>query len=141
MLNKVGSRIIIDVKSLRHIFNLEFVSKAKGFHHDYLGKFLKKGLIRLEGLKKCSKTGAYVVEKVIYEGRSYGRKTFFPSNWTRDRVVRAIHESLKNANGEVIEEVRGALKITSFSDCGLKIESIIENGRLMTAYPVLKHLQ
>jgi len=135
----VGSRVIIDTKSLMHIFGLEIsaLTKAKGFHHDYLNNFLKRGIVRIEDMTICPKTGC-IEGRLFYNGRSYGRKTFFPPAWTREQVVEKIRESLKNATKKEIETLDdGSTEIISKTNCGIEIRSIITKGRLSTSHPML----
>ena len=62
-------------------------------------------------------------------------KTFFSPDWSREKVIRKILESWMNFIG-VPKFDRGAYIVKSFTDCGIKIKTVIRNGLFITSYPV-----
>jgi hypothetical protein len=128
-----------------HIFGIElwFNRKGKaqvdGFYLDFLGAIEKSGVIKFAH-KKIYTAGFYKADLVI-DGAII-TKTFFPSAWTREKVISKIYEACENfiKNGGIPELGKdGKYIIKSYIEEGIEIKMCItQKGKILTAYPILK---
>ncbi|WP_339267577.1 EndoU domain-containing protein [Paenibacillus sp. FSL K6-1330] len=56
--------------------------------------------------------------------------TFFPKKWTPQQVIDAINEAFAN------KEVHKNNKYRGNTDAGMRIEMVIRNGKIISAYPL-----
>lgn len=127
----------------RHILGIEFEVTAKGalkwsgFHHDYLGKLEKSGLVKLVN-KVMGKEGIYKAE-VIINGIRHPEKTFFPQYWSREKVINEIMEVYGNfikSGKKPILSSTNKYEIVGETNKGIKIKMFItKNGAITSAYP------
>ena len=129
-----------------HILGLEIYLTKKGkialsgFHHDYQNAIEKSRVIDFTK-KIIDENGCYKVDLIVDGSRIPG-KTFFPANWSREKVVNKIYEAYDYfiKNGAIIErENGGKYLISGLTSEGIKIEMYITKaGEITTAYPKLK---
>jgi hypothetical protein len=98
----------------------------------------KSGLIKFTN-KVFGKEGIYKSE-IWFNSLKY-EKTFFPSSWSREKVVTKIYEAYDNfiANGALTYELTrdGKYLIKTFTNEGIKIEMYMtKTGQITSAYPV-----
>jgi hypothetical protein len=122
-------------------FSRHGLAKIDGFHHDWCKKIEAAGIIKFAN-KVIYENGCYSA-KLVYMGetvKSYA--TFFPSDWSRKKVVEKIYEAYEYSlrNGAKAEELRnGTLKISGLTKEGITIEMFMtKKGKINTAYPLLK---
>lgn len=138
----IRGKCSFSVEELRHIFEPLFRSdkngvlkKIHGFHHDFLGILERSGLVKLKN-KVMGVGGAYKAD-VIINGVA-DTKTFFPVEWSREKVLKKIIEVVEKPQGVKIE--LDLTKIfTGFTSEGIEIKvKIGANGSLLTAFPVIE---
>jgi hypothetical protein len=70
------------------------------------------------------------------------KATFFPSHWSRERVMRTIFEAYEDFMEKGLKPVlspNGTYRIDALTKDGIKIHMrITKKGVIKTAYPVLK---
>src|SRR5690606_20709333 len=116
------------------------LSNISGFHHDFYGYIEKNGPFEFVN-KVMHKSGCYTVD-ILHEGFTVKKEgTFFPKEWSREKVVDKIYEAVENfkKSGAVPELTdKGKYKISGLTSEGIKIEMYItKNGQITTAYPKL----
>ena len=109
-----------------------------GFHHDEYGLLEKSGLftfinkVEIPGTGGCFKADVDFGDGIVSLG-----KTFFSSDWSRERVAQAIFEASQNIVKDLTED--GDVNKTflcKFLDISIKV--IISCKNLITsAYPTL----
>jgi hypothetical protein len=106
-------------------------------HHDFLGKVEREGTILFKDKNVDIATGAYKAE-VSFDGVHYITKTFFPSEWTREKVLKEIVYSINHAIKEPEIADNFLIKFMGKSTNGLRIETYInKNGKVITSFPKL----
>ena len=133
--------------AFEHILGMEIGPKYKiqkfdisGFHHDFCLEMERSGVIKFLNKAKdkfgCYKVDLHIGEKII------PKKTFFPSNWTREKVIDKILEAYDNFRESGIKPELlsdGKYTIVGFTKEGIKIEmNIGQRGAMNTAYPLVK---
>ena len=109
--------------------------KINGFHHDYLNRLEKSGIVQFFN-KKVDKLTGIVKADVKYLDFFKEKATFFPSTWTTEECLLKIQESLKNITEIKFE--KGKWEVTGITLEGIEIKNIIEKtGELVTSYPIL----
>ncbi len=79
---------------------------------------------------------------VLWDGRAY-KKTFFPSNWSREKVIRTMFEEVYKNYTEKIQ----SSKNNYFELLGKTIENIEiriitdEKNQMITFYPTYKNFE
>lgn len=68
-------------------------SYIRGWHHDYENYFEMYGNIVIQD--RVFKQGC-MFARVGWEGGKMSGKTFFPQDWSREKVAMKIHEAFKN---------------------------------------------
>ena len=108
--------------------------KINRFHHDYLNRLEKSGIVQFVN-KKVDKLTGIVEAEVFYEGMTNPKlKTFFPSTWTTEECLLKIQESLKNV--VKVDFKGGRWEVIGITSEGISIRNIIEKtGELVTSYP------
>jgi hypothetical protein len=129
----------------KHIFgfDLSFSKKWKpdfgGFHHDFMSLFENSGVFEFANKVK-HQFGFYCVD-IIIEGKVF-TKSFFPAEWTREKVISKIYEAYENfiKNNDIPKsQPNGTYKIQSCIQEGIEIEMYItKKGKILTAYPILE---
>lgn len=108
--------------------------KLTGLHHDFKQQLETRGIIKNKTTKRH---GIYKAD-VHWQGAIY-RKTFFPSEWPRETVIRKILEAYDNASGKASVNKRASFELTGKTTEGITIFMVInKSGRIITAYPRLK---
>jgi hypothetical protein len=129
----------------KHIFgfDLSFSKKGKpdfgGFHHDLMNLFENSGVFEFAN-KVIHQSGFYCAD-IIINGKRF-KKSFFPAEWTREKVISKIYEVYENfiKNGGIPElGPNGVYKIENYIQEGVEIRIYItQKGKVLTAYPILK---
>lgn len=113
--------------------------KLGGFHHDPSDLLGENNIFNL--VNKFSKEGFYGGE-LYYNGERIKNITFFPVDWSREKVVIKIYEAYDNfiKNGETKFKKRGnKYIIDSVIEEGINIIIVIkEDGLITSAYPILE---
>ena len=121
-------------------FNRFDVPKIGGFHHDYMNIVEKEGIIEFAN-KVINKHGVYSVDLMYGTAEIKRGKTFFPSDWSREKVINAIYEAYENFMQSGVPPLlakNGKYELSGFTKEGIKIEMYItKNGRVTTAYPIV----
>ena len=103
-----------------------------------MGAVEKSGLFQLV-TTSVEKNGFYRAD-VIIEGSRIPGKTFFPKNWSREKVVNKIGEAYDNfiKSGASASEKGGKYIVDGLTNEGITIRMFItKNGQIATAYPKL----
>jgi hypothetical protein len=127
-----------------HIFGMKFIfkrdclSKVSGFHHDCMHVIEKSGVIEFTN-KVMNKDGFYTTD-LIHQGTVVKpQATFFPAEWSREKVVSKIYEAYNNAvENSLVPEFRndGKCFIQGLTNEGIEIEMYMTSkGKIVTAYP------
>jgi len=127
-----------------HVFGMDvaWTKKGKpsmgGFHHDAGSKVLKSEVFDFADKVVCDH--GFWKAKVFYKGDFVKEATFFPSDWSREKVVNKIFEAYGNAikNGaELILNDKGKYRIVGLTNEGIEIEMYItQKGHIKTVYPL-----
>ena len=121
-------------------FDLKGLPKLRGFHHDFMNGIEKTGVIEFAN-KTIRQAGFYSADLIINR-QIFPRKTFFPSHWSREKVISSIYEAYDNfiSSGQLaVLSGDGKYKISSIIKEGIEIEMCItRKGKIVTAYPILK---
>lgn len=112
--------------------------KLKGLHHD-LNNFLEKNANEIiQFTNKQINTLGILKSDIMLNGKLYEGKTFFPSSWSREKVIHKIIEATKNIDSTPIKQWNNNWKIIGKTIEGIKIEIIIKpSGEIITAYPLV----
>lgn len=129
----------------KHILGMDLVfdaqgrAKFSGFHHDLMNTIEKSGAIEFAN-KVIHKNGFYGADLIIDGMKT--PKTFFPSEWPREKVIEKIYEAYHNfIKCGVIPKPRPNEKylISGTIEEGISIEMwVTKKGKVVTAYPLLK---
>jgi hypothetical protein len=113
--------------------------KLTGFHHDYLNVLENSGIVKITN-KIMGKHGIYKAD-VWLDGKLFKDKTFFPPDWTRQKIISKIYETYddfisKGAMGKLTKDGKYIIRGTTSE--GIEIEMYItKSAQITTAYPVL----
>ena len=129
----------ISVSSRNHILKGEILAGGKitGYHHRFGGQdsgSLK--LVRILG-RSSGKNKSYngIVEYIDGNGKRHTKKSsFFPNSWTAKRVMDEVTSAVIAAASK--GKLSGTVRAKGAS--GLLVEMKIRNGRLESAYPVVR---
>ena len=128
-----------DTEARNHILRGEISSSGaiSGYHHRYGG--VDHGALKVIKVTKYGKKGVYEgkVEYIDSNGNSHMKdSTFFPDGWTSKRVIDEINGAIINALGNSGASGENQ-KLTGKSPSGIRIEVIINSGRVSSAWPRL----
>lgn len=129
---------------LKHIFTAELIEKRfpmgeiekslAGFHH-YMLEHLEEMGIKLINPRTCEKTGL-IISDVLCDGHLELRKTFFPSSWSREKVISKLAEAVQNPiKPPVIQGTRGVLFGQTSEGIVVRVIVDVKSGNYITAYP------
>jgi len=131
----------------KHIFAPDFrkgkesyIARLAGWHHDYKNIIEKSGLIKVVN-KKMFKNGFYKAD-VMWLGKSLPKsKSFFPADWTTNKVmniiIEAYQDALKYGN---VEQISSGYKIIGKTKCGITLKMYAsKNGIISTVFPLLEN--
>jgi hypothetical protein len=129
-----------------HIFGMEigWTKKMKpklgGFHHDFGNKVVESNIFDFTD-KVVHESGAWK-GTMFYKGDRVKDITFFPPDWSREKVVNKIFEAYRNAiksGGKLELNNEFKYPIEGFTNEGLEIMMhITKKGHITTVYPVIK---
>jgi hypothetical protein len=121
-------------------FDRKGITKLEGFHHDFMEIIEKSGVIKF--VNKTVYTAGFYKATLVGDGLRALKKSFFPAEWTREKVISKIYEAYENfvKNGGIPKlEHNGTYKIQSCIQEGVEIEMYItKKGKILTAYPILE---
>lgn len=126
----------------RHIYEISIREQMRrrgmrriinGFHHDYLHRLEKAGVIKLENVKYYAE--GFYSAIVEYNGvRKY--KTQFPANWSHEKITRTVVVFYEKYKHLAVYD-RGDWLIEQYFLPGVKIRMIITPEMILkTVYPV-----
>ncbi|MED3910559.1 T7SS effector LXG polymorphic toxin [Peribacillus simplex] len=124
-----GKKFTID--TMRHVYHGEINrrGKAVGYHHESM----MGGKIVPGTEKKPDKNGVYMAKVEIDGVKKIADSSFFPKEWNRAEVLKAINEAYQSKEQIASNKYRG---ITS---SGIKVEIYLnKDGSIATAYPLYK---
>ncbi len=131
---------------MEHFFGMDvsWGKKGKanlgGFHQDLDNKILNQGIF--EFADKVMYDHGFWKAKIFYKGDFVKNGTFFPSDWSREKVVSKIFEAYQNAVNSGIKLVpddSGKYFLEGFTNEGIEIAMhITQKGHIKTVYPVFK---
>ncbi|WP_260287070.1 T7SS effector LXG polymorphic toxin [Peribacillus aracenensis] len=124
-----GKKFTID--TMRHVYHGEINrrGKAVGYHHESM----MGGKIVSGTEKKPDKNGVYMAKVEIDGVKKIADSSFFPKEWNRAEVLKAINEAYQSKEQIASNKYRG---ITS---SGIKVEMYLnKDGSIATAYPLYK---
>ncbi|WGO96915.1 choice-of-anchor A family protein [Saccharophagus degradans] len=135
----------VDTTARNHILRGDISSGGRitGYHHRFGNS--DSGPLRLVEVTargrgaQGGQGGVYegIVEFVDAQGRAHRkRSTFFPNNWSTQRVMSEIDSAMLAAMSRSGGSLSGTVQGKSAS--GIDIEMVINGGRLVTAYPLLR---
>jgi len=91
--------------------------------------------------KEYNKHNCYITELIIDNNLRVPNRTFFPSDWTHEKVISKINEAYNNFKKSNITPVlnwKGKYTIRGFTKEGIEIEMIMtQNAEIQTAYPII----
>ncbi|KAF1681402.1 hypothetical protein BTW01_01155 [Bacillus sp. SKDU12] len=114
---------------MKHIYHGEINrrGKAVGYHHESM----MGGKIIPGSEKTPDKNGVYEANVEISGKRKIAKSSFFPKEWNRVDVLKAIDEAYQN------KKKIGANKFIGENSTGIKIEMFLnKDGSIATAYPL-----
>ncbi|CBI42395.1 EndoU domain-containing protein [Bacillus amyloliquefaciens] len=117
--------------TMKHIYHGEINKRGKavGYHHESM----MGGKIIPGTEKKPDKNGVYMAKVEVESVKKIADSSFFPREWNRADVLKAIDEAYHTRKQVRSNKYRG---ITS---TGIKIEMYLNNdGTIATAYPLYK---
>ncbi|MED3710586.1 T7SS effector LXG polymorphic toxin [Peribacillus frigoritolerans] len=124
-----GKKFTID--TMKHVYHGEINrrGKAVGYHHESM----MGGKIVPGTEKKPDKNGVYMAKVEIDGVKKIADSSFFPKEWNRAEVLKAINEAYQSKEQIASNKYRG---ITS---SGIKVEMYLnKDGSIATAYPLYK---
>jgi hypothetical protein len=134
-----------DYKHILGIENLIWNRKGglkiiDGFHHDFMNAFRKSGAF--EFIDQTMYNHGFYKATVLYEGNIVKNKgTFFPADWSREKVIDKIYEAANNFMKSGVKPTAtkdNKYLIKGMIEEGIEIEMrITKNGHVIAAYPVL----
>ncbi|WP_241557115.1 EndoU domain-containing protein [Sporolactobacillus terrae] len=119
------------LETMKHIYHgiVNKHGKAVGYHHESM----MEGEIVSGTEKVPDKNRVYMAKVKIDNVRKIADSSFFPKDWNRAEVIRAIDEAYQSRKPIRLNKYRG---ITS---SGIKIEMYLnKDGSIATAYPLYK---
>jgi len=137
--------------NLKVKFNADYQNIARvelnGFHHDEFATLEGSGLFTF--LNKVYGSTAFGAEECFIAGLDFGDgiivdkvKTFFSSNWSKEKVLEVIANALNNVIEDVTELGNPNKKYLCRSASKLFLEIIIDkNNSIISAYPSMKNFQ
>ncbi len=114
------------------------ILEGAGWHHDYLGRVLKSGKVKIQNFTK-GPHGTYKFDW-SYGNSLFKESTFFPISWSESKVLSKINEAMGNViESKVKNNKRVVIGLTSE---GLKIQAVFKMvndtlEKMITAYPDL----
>ncbi|MFJ7853946.1 T7SS effector LXG polymorphic toxin [Peribacillus frigoritolerans] len=122
-----GKKFTID--TMRHVYHGEINrrGKAVGYHHESMmgGKIVPGSETRPD------RNGVYRAKVVIDGVEKRAKSSFFPKEWDRVQVLKAIDEAFKN------KTQIGENKYSGLTSSGLQIDMYLKtDGSVATAYPI-----
>lgn len=129
------------ILGMKLYFNRRGVSKIGGFHHDFMGLVEKSGVFKF--VKKVVYENGLYKASLLHNGRLVKKSaTFFPSHWSREKVISKIYEAYDNFvnSGAKDWAKRGEKYVVEGSITeGVKIRMFItKKGLITSAYPILQ---
>jgi len=141
---------------IRHIFypslqpqfnnNYQTINRfvLNGFHHDEYGSLEKSGLFKF--VTKTYGKSAFGAEECFIATTDWGNeiicnelKTFFPSNWSREKTTQVIFEAAQHRIEEIIMKNPLQRKFECLGPNNLIIEIIFnQQNTIISAYPSKK---
>ncbi|MDY0943335.1 EndoU domain-containing protein [Priestia megaterium] len=115
--------------TMKHIYHGEINrrGKAVGYHHESM----MGGKIIPGTEKEPDKNGVYEAKVEIDGKRKVAKSSFFPKEWNRVDVLRAIDDAYQN------KKQIGSNKYIAETSSGIKIEMFLnKDGSIATAYPL-----
>jgi Bacterial EndoU nuclease len=142
---------------MRHIFHPSLQPKLdasnqilekinlNGFHHDEYSSLEQSGILQWKnktyGKAEFGAEECFMVDVNFGDGTISKEKTFFPSNWSREKTARVIFEASQNRI-ELTDKSKGKLKFECRGINNMFIDIIIDNNNVITsAYPSKKNFR
>ncbi len=139
IVTELGTKFKIRAIDLKHIF-IPSVKKgwraleARGFHHDLMETIIEAGVVELDNVEWLA--NGIKRAKMTFNGAVAPQKTFFPSHWTRETVVKKIVEACKNLV-DLPAWDDGMWTMSGVTSEGVGVYVVVnESGRIITAYPI-----
>ncbi|MBY8912871.1 EndoU domain-containing protein [Bacillus sp. YC2] len=117
--------------TMKHIYHGEINKRGKavGYHHESM----MGGKIIQGTEKKPDKNGVYMAKVEVDGVKKIADSSFFPREWNRSDVLKAIDEAYQT------KKQIGSNKFRGISASGIKIEMYLnKDGTIATAYPLYK---
>ncbi|MCY9029130.1 T7SS effector LXG polymorphic toxin [Bacillus inaquosorum] len=117
--------------TMKHIYHGEINKRGKavGYHHESM----MGGKIIQGTEKKPDKNGVYMAKVEVDGVKKIADSSFFPREWNRADVLKAIDEAYQT------KKQIGSNKFRGMSASGIKIEMYLnKDGTIATAYPLYK---
>ncbi|MEC1682803.1 T7SS effector LXG polymorphic toxin [Bacillus mojavensis] len=117
--------------TMKHIYYGEINKRGKavGYHHESM----MGGKIIPGTEKKTDKNGVYMAKVEVDGVKKIADSSFFPKEWNRADVLKAIDEAYQT------KKQIGSNKFRGISASGIKIEMYLnKDGTIATAYPLYK---
>ncbi|KXZ18975.1 hypothetical protein AXI59_15690 [Bacillus nakamurai] len=117
--------------TMKHIYHGEVNKRGKavGYHHESM----MGGKIIPGTEKKPDKNGVYMAKVEVEGVKKIADSSFFPREWNRAEVLKAIDEAYQT------KKQIGSNKYRGVSSSGIKIEMYLnKDGTIATAYPLYK---
>ncbi|MEC1612878.1 T7SS effector LXG polymorphic toxin [Bacillus mojavensis] len=117
--------------TMKHIYHGEINKRGKavGYHHESM----MGGKIIPGTEKKPDKNGVYMAKVEVDGVKKIADSSFFPKEWNRADVIKAIDEAYQT------KKQIGSNKFRGISASGIKIEMYLnKDGTIATAYPLYK---
>ena len=119
-------------KMLDHIISGEVTKKSVSGLHYFIPKFQE--IIEITKSKNSKGIWEAKIKALRVSTNEWINKeqpsTFFPTEWTKEKLVEKIHEAYINKNHNGINIFQGITK------CGIKIEFVIIEKNILSIYPL-----
>jgi len=105
----------------------------KGLHHVYKGIAERNGLVLIRDQEVHPVSG--IIRCKVWMNNRWTFKTLFPSEWSPEKVIEKIMETIQKVE-EPPQFDKGAWLLDKCTDCGMRIFTVVRDGKLITSYPV-----
>lgn len=120
-------------------FSRKGIPQIGGFHHDFMQKVEKSGIFKFTN--KVIYDHGFYSANLFYNENYVKSITFFPSYWSRKQVINKIYQAYDNFLKSGINPIvkGGKYFVKGSIEEGVDILMYItQNGKIKTAYPILK---
>ena len=120
-------------------FSKRGILQIGGFHHGFMHVVKKSNMF--EFVDEVIHASGFYKAKVFHKGYFVKEITFFPADWSREKVINSIHEAydsfIKSGMAPFVES-NGKYRIEGYTKNGIQVRMYItKKGLITTVYPLL----